>query len=328
MHRLARATVLAVLLAAAPRAGAAGASAAVEDVPDEVTISGERSGPRLWKVSHEDHVLWVLGTIEPLPKQMSWRSAAVEEAIAESAQVLLPGGLSISAGPFTAFRLYRQWRRTLKPADGTKLRESLPPPLYARYLAAKARFAPHSSSTEELRPIFAAQRLYWASESAADLSTRHLVVKEVTRLAKRHDVELKSIMLKIDGSSGTVSQVMTDFGAITRSSELACFEATLRQVEDGLATSKAAARAWAEGDVATLRTLPWRDQESQCWDPVLATGTLGNLNAQLAQMWLDAVVAALGANRSSFAVYSMPDLLKADGLLAALRARGYRVEGP
>src|SRR5687768_1077919 len=39
-------------------------------VLDTVVVSGKQPGPGLWKVSNDDHVMWVLGTISPLPKRM------------------------------------------------------------------------------------------------------------------------------------------------------------------------------------------------------------------------------------------------------------------
>jgi hypothetical protein len=37
----------------------------------EVLVIGEQPGPALWKVSTDDHVLWIMGTYSPLPKQMT-----------------------------------------------------------------------------------------------------------------------------------------------------------------------------------------------------------------------------------------------------------------
>jgi hypothetical protein len=35
---------------------------------ETVLVTGEQPGPGLWKVSHGDHVLWILGAQYPLPK--------------------------------------------------------------------------------------------------------------------------------------------------------------------------------------------------------------------------------------------------------------------
>ena len=52
---------------------------------EEIEVTGERPGPRMWRVSNGDHVVWLLGTLEPLPKRMDWRSNEVEAVLAVDA---------------------------------------------------------------------------------------------------------------------------------------------------------------------------------------------------------------------------------------------------
>ena len=51
---------------------------------EEVLVIGEQSGPGLWKVFKDDHVLWILGTLSPLPKKLTWRSTKIEEVVKQS----------------------------------------------------------------------------------------------------------------------------------------------------------------------------------------------------------------------------------------------------
>ena len=79
----------------APAGGPVSAAAGPQQL-EEIAIIGERPGPRLWRVSKGDHVLWLLGTLNHLPKRMTWRSSEVDSALAESQQ-LLTSGPSVSA---------------------------------------------------------------------------------------------------------------------------------------------------------------------------------------------------------------------------------------
>src|SRR6266516_1115194 len=74
---------------------------------EEVVVEGKHEGPRMWRISKDDHVLWILGTISPLPRKMTWQSDAVETVLQETQEVL-PAWPSIGVGanPFTALRLY------------------------------------------------------------------------------------------------------------------------------------------------------------------------------------------------------------------------------
>ena len=49
---------------------------ASEPVLEAVVVTGVQPGPGLWKVSKGEHVLWILGTLSPLPNQMQWDSRA------------------------------------------------------------------------------------------------------------------------------------------------------------------------------------------------------------------------------------------------------------
>ncbi|MGH8255337.1 MAG: TraB/GumN family protein [Steroidobacteraceae bacterium] len=148
----------------APRAAAAVAGArrtARAATLAEVEVLGEQPGPGLWKVTKGDHVLWLLGTLDHVPRRMQWHSRAVESALADS-QELLAGGPAVSAhvGPILLLRLYLQWRGMQKDPDRTRLQDWLPAPLYARFETLKDRYDARDRRIEKLRPPFAALRLY------------------------------------------------------------------------------------------------------------------------------------------------------------------------
>jgi uncharacterized protein YbaP (TraB family) len=162
------ALVTALALAAAagaraqpPAAGAAAPPAPPAEAPlPEVVVEGRHEGPRMWTVHRGDHTLWILGTVTPLPKKMVWQPDAVR-AVLQQSQEVVPAWptYGIGANPFTALRVFIQWRRMQKPPDRLPLRETLPPQLYARVEALEARYDPHDSHLEELRPMLAAERL-------------------------------------------------------------------------------------------------------------------------------------------------------------------------
>lgn len=45
--------------------------------------------PALWRVADDDSTVWLLGTIHVLPREVNWRTPAVERAIAQSDSLLL-----------------------------------------------------------------------------------------------------------------------------------------------------------------------------------------------------------------------------------------------
>src|SRR5436190_4156442 len=81
-------------------AGAAKAVAPPPPPPHElapIVVSGVLPGPKLWKVTRGEHVLWVLGTTTPAPKRMQWVSREAEHVIGQSGTVLLGARASMTA---------------------------------------------------------------------------------------------------------------------------------------------------------------------------------------------------------------------------------------
>lgn len=291
----------------------------------EIAIVGERPGPRLWKVSRGDHVLWLLGTLNHLPKRMTWRSSEVDSALAESQQLLTSGpSVSASIGPIAAIRLYVQWRRTQKNPDRLKLNAWLPAPLYARFEALKARFDPGDDSIEELRPSFAALRLYEHAVDAAGMTAHDDVEKAVIDLAKRRRVPVVRATLKVDDPSGALKEV----SALPPTVEVDCLAATVARIETDLPVMQERARAWAVGDVDRLRALPYPNQREVCISALSNSPRIKALVDSAAQAWSSEAESLLSRNRVSFAMRPIYDLLDGEGPLARFRAEGYLVQGP
>ena len=102
----------------------------------------------------------------------------------------------------------------------------------------------------------------------------------------------------------------------------------VRLLETDLAPMQARARAWALGDVDTLRRLPHADDRTACVAAVSTSERVRNLIARAQDDWLIAVQDSLARNRGTLAVQSMDRLLGENGALAALGSKGYLVEGP
>jgi uncharacterized protein YbaP (TraB family) len=310
-------------LAAAPPA----ASVTPDEAPtEEVVVEGNHEGPRMWRVTRGDHILWILGTISPLPRKMTWQSDAVQTVLQETQEVL-PAWPSIGVGanPFTALRLYFTWRKIQKSPDHTKLKEQLPPPLYARFSALKTRYAPRDSKLEELRPMLAGGRLLDDVLDVSGLTMRNEVQQTVLKLANKRGVRIHQTKMKVDDPV----DVLKDLGDTPKDSEIACLAAIVRRIETDLGPMQARARAWALGDVDTLRSLPHSvDDRIACLAAVSSSERIRNLVIRAQDDWLTEAENAIARNRSTLAVQSMDRLLGDDGILTKLRNKGYTIEGP
>ena len=231
MGRLAlalRLALLSVLIAAPSHASAAASPATAPPATpltaapiDEIKVVGERPGPRLWKVTRGDHVLWLLGTLNHLPTSLRWRSSEVEAVIEQSRQVLASTpDVSAGLGPIGTIRLYFQFRRTEKNPDKTTLRDWLPAPLYARFELLVQRFDPHDRGIEELRPSVAALRLYEHAIAASGLTAHDQAERQVLRLAERSNVPVRRAEFRVEDPAAALREV----SALPPSVEVSCLE--------------------------------------------------------------------------------------------------------
>lgn len=308
----------------AQQAATAGAQGATSALP-EVVVEGQHEGPRMWRVHRGDHVLWILGTVSPLPRRLIWQPDAVQ-AVLRQAQEVVPAWPSygIGANPITALRLYIQWRRMQKPPDHMPLQQVLPAPLYARVAALEARYDPHDKTLEQLRPMLAAERLLTRVLEASGLTARNEVQQTVLQLARAQGVRVRQDKLRIDDPL----DVLKDVGATPLSGEIACLDAVVTRLETDIGPMQARARAWALGDVATLRALPHTDNRTACVAAVSTSERVRSLIERAQDDWLVAVEDSLARNRGTLAVQSMDRLLGEHGALATLKAHGFEVEGP
>jgi uncharacterized protein YbaP (TraB family) len=295
---------------------------------DEIEVTAPHTGPRMWKVAREGdtaHVVWILGTLSPLPRHFVWQTDAVEAVLGRS-QELIPDGPSeeLHFGPIMSIRLYLLWRKTRTNADHATLQQTIPAALYARFEAQKLRFAPREDSLETLRPMVAGARLFSRALEVSGLSRQDDQAQTVIKLARKKDVPVFKSRLKIDDPLGT----MKDLNQIPPEAEQTCLLTMIERMESDLGTMQQRAAAWAKGDVATLRQLPYPDEQTACLQAVASVARIENLVRQYQTDWLGAVEDSLKKNSSALALQPMDQLLGDTGLLAQLRAHGYAVTGP
>lgn len=336
MHSVIRSSLLQVLLTFALAGHAAAQTSAdlppTADTPqlETVLVTGEQPGPGLWKVSKDDHVLWILGTWSPLPRGMSWRSAQAEELIAQSQEVLTTPRPNVEIGFFHRLTLLPSLMGVRNNPDHAKLKDVLPPDLYARWLTLKERYIGRDEGVESQRPIFAARELYNKALVKSGLTLKNDAQSLVQTLAKQDKVKLTEIKVGIEVDDPR--QVIRDFKNAPRDADIACLRATMDRLETDLETMKQRANAWASGDLEALRNLPYTDQTEVCISGIASSPNLrGQFEAaqtRIAGEWAKAAEAALARNPSTFAVVPMTEFTRDGGWLAALRSKGYTIEAP
>lgn len=301
-------------------------------VLDTIVVSGKQPGPGLWKVSKDDHVMWVLGTISPLPKRMEWASKEVEETVADSQELLMPPSASMKAegAMLGGIFLIPSLMKARNNPEGQRLADVLPSEDYARWARLKQKYMGRDRGVEKRRPMMAAAELQDEALDDEDLSTRNIALQVAERAAKKHDVTITTPSVQFVLKDA--KKLLRDFRN-TPMQDLECFRLTLDRVEHNIESMKLRANAWALGEVDILRSLPYTDNFRACIDAIIEThiakqSGLDNLDAKLTAAWMDAADKALASNESTFAVLPMALMLREGGLLSQLEARGYTIQAP
>jgi len=287
---------------------------------DELVVTGERTGPGMWHVHRGGANLWLLGSISPLPKGITWRSQQVDQVLGTTNLVLVPKPLEI--GIVRILWLLLTERDVLMVGGGKRLKDVMPANLHDRFAVQRAQFTSDSTKWERYRPIVATAFLQQAAFHQVGLSARLDMGAAVRSLAKKHGVRVEEV--KIAG----VGDLLDALTTMRPSTENTCVEASLVTVESGLPRLMERARAWATGNVERIESLPEPAEVDACLAALDAGSATGDLIARLHRTWLEALERRLQSGGTTLAVVNMDMLLRRGGLLDDLRAKGYDVEAP
>jgi hypothetical protein len=299
------------------------------DTTEEVVVEGERPGPGIWQVSKGDHDLWILPSLDPLPKKMVWRSQLVEQRIAQSQVVLAPPTIGTNVGFFKGLTLIPSLLRAEKNPDGKTLEQELPHDVYMRWLAMRVKYL-GSSDDEKKRPILAAFDLYQHAIDHAGLTSDPIVWESVEKQARKTHVPIQPIKVMITMDDPKASIRALD--KISSDAEIACVTMTIDRLESDLQPMVKRANYWALGDMEGLNSLAYPDARETCLNAFLTSPKINEqfnqANDQAFDLWLSAADSAIDKNRSTFAVLPLSVFLGEKGILKKLREKGYSIKAP
>jgi uncharacterized protein YbaP (TraB family) len=305
------------------------APAAAEPPLEEILVVGEQPGPAMWRVTKGDHSLWILATLEPLPKDMVWHSKSVDERIAASQLVLSPPELSAHVGFFRSMTLVPSLLHARHAPNGQTLEQSLPHDLYMRWLALRVKYLGNTDD-EKLRPMLAAANLYRRAIDQVGLTHNSHVWQRIEATARAKHVPVQPVSLEV--AIDNPKQYVRDLSTIPSAGEVDCLQSTVGLLETQLPVMRMRANLWSTGDTEKLRGLLRPEAADICASAVLVVPSFqqeyAKVNGQLQSAWLAAAEKAIAANVSTVAVLSMAELVKPDGWLAMFRARGYEITEP
>ncbi|AYG95104.1 TraB/GumN family protein [Brevundimonas naejangsanensis] len=280
---------------------------------DEVVVAARRAGAPMWTVRRDgEGVMILVGAIEEAPRGFEWRAQALEDAAARSDRILFPQ--RGRASPADVLRLI--WRiRTIGwlPQGATT----------ADYLSAEDQARLDVLMAGEKNDQW---RRYSMLMLAIDLIQGKAGEKDarpvgaadaVRRAARKARVPIRSI--GVVRGADVVESLITAPPETHRE----CLRAAMSAAELGPDAVRLRAEAWRGLRVAEALASPVDQAVDRCWpwgDP--------QIGQQLRMEWTDAVAQALTQPGLSLAVAPLRTLAEPGGVLDALEAQGFELDGP
>jgi uncharacterized protein YbaP (TraB family) len=287
---------------------------------DELVVTAERAGPGMWHVHRGDANVWLLGSLSPLPRDITWRSKQVESVLESTSQVLVQKPIEISV-PRILWMLIAD-RKYLMVGGGKKLKDVLPPELHARFAAQRSKVTDDADKWERYRPIIAAAFLQRAVFHQVNLSMRLDLGAALRVLAKKHGVRVEEI--KVTG----VSDMLDALKTMPPATEQTCVEASLTTLESGLPRLVERAQAWTSGNVERIENMPELKQVDACRNALDEAKGAVDVIGRIRQTWLENIEKYLRSAGTTIAVVNLDLMLERGGLLDQLRAKGYEIDAP
>lgn len=307
--RLALAAVVAVLLAAAAPAPDNDPEATVVT---ELVVPAKVVGPAWWRVSQGAATVWVMGVPSGLPRGVEWGNAMLAARLTGARRLIVPPAYGAGLGDVVSAFALRGKLKAQAPIEA-----ALPADLRARFLADSALLHRSPDRYHAWKPAVAGLLMLGDFRKGAGIDDGQPLAA-VRRLAGR-----KGVKVTPAASYRAMPFLRTLAGDLTVQVNLACLDDSLQEVEAGPARVRAAASAWARGDVRGALAA------ERGFEKCLAS--FPEFTAQVRRTMADeasAIARELQAPGVSVAVIPLRSLVARDGVLSQLAARGYDVRTP
>ncbi len=285
-------------------AGLALAQPAPRDVPAQADT------PALWKISGPKGNVYLFGSFHMLPPDVKWRTPALQRALDESSSVVLETDLAGLQDPQGAQALVAKFG--LLPG-GQTLAGVLGPRAYADVEKTAAELQVPPATLSSFRPWLAATMLAVVSIARQGFNPDAGVDHQIAQWAAANGKALRSLE-----SNEAQFRVFAD---LSPGQEAEFLAVTLRQIREVSRVMNEMLRAYRTGDTAAIeRTIN------------AGLDDFPGLRARLLKArhdkWLPQIEKMIAQGGSHMVVVGAAHLVGPDSVVAMLRAKGIKIEGP
>ena len=266
--------------------------------------------PALWKVSGPQGSLYLFGSFHLLPPDVAWRTPAVARALEEAGTLVFETDVAGANEEKTMQPLMVKYG--LLPA-GQTLRGILPEKTNAELERAATELGLPPEALAPMRPWLAGMVLGVQFVIKQGYDPAKGVEQQVIAWAKQNGKALATLE--------SIESQLRIFADLTREQEVDLLTVSLREIRETPAALAEMLAAYRTGDQAALeKTL------NAGFDglPALRQRILGDRHRK----WLPRIEKMIADGGGCVIIVGAAHLVGRDGLIALLRAQGYKVEGP
>jgi len=272
-------------------------------VPEVVV---QASAPRFWKLTRAGRTVYVLGIINPMPKQLPWNTAPVGRVLAKVDRLILPptltGTLALGETHLSGGRL---------------LDDELPADLRGRLQSLLQRLGRNPNSLQHDKAAWAAIELESDLRTAGPVTGRE-PLNTLRHLAHDHHVQ------EMAGPHHDVAPAVREYLAQPEDKGVEILAAAVKAVENQLDHHEQIGKAWASGNLHDLGV--FGGQDAGMLTLLESTQSGAAIGAQADRDVVAAVEAAMQLPGASIMILDLKAFARREGVVDALRGKGVDVE--
>jgi hypothetical protein len=281
------------------------------NVVEALVVDAKLPGPAWWRISDGDTTLYVLGTLRSMPRGQAWDTSVLDRRLNGAFAVILPPEGKAGLGDIPAALALRGRLKSDTPLDAAA------PGLASKLARARAALGKPVDAYRGWSPLGAGMMMAGDYRKATNLDTDE-PGRTIARLARKRGLKPRPA-----ATYKVMPVVKTAVREHSAEAGLICLEGVLDEVNAGAGAARAAAQAWAGGDVRGAISGPRNFQ--RC---ILALPGMSDLDRQGTRDEVEALSAAMKTPGHAVVIYGLRGLVAQGGVLDQMRARGFAVSTP
>ena len=295
-------------------------------------VQVDQYGPAIWGISKGNHVLWIVGSVSPIQKDLKWNSTNVTELmktarvfIADKRSAYLEKKLPILRSIQVDWLEHHQWREN---PHGAVLSNILPNSIYEQWLQLWKKYGHGRNPPDRLTPFYASEMLYKRFRDHYGLRERY-VDHALIRIARHDRLRIKHPIVNWDVNhfEKTFLRTRKMFEGV----DFSCFRATLGRVAHDYPKIYYRAKAWAIGDLSQIEYLKPTSRHSCYWNSTYRAAYTKEYGGQILRFkhrLVDYYERIIQKYPVAVTVLPINILLSSKGFIYLFRKLGYVITDP